>query len=615
MRRRAPCCARRDQRRYRRGAERRTDRAGNSRCGPQGAARNRDRSESARRKSPDGQSETRRCNRRCLYHHQPRNLRCRCLHTDTESRRNRAAIDDDAVADVRPSRGRWRAGGRVSANRYRVLQLRRAMNLIRRRHLRWTILLCAVAAAAGASPAAASGPQRRVEREAVAVKAPQPKPIDYDKITQEATDLLSKYIQINTTNPPGNELDAAKFLKDKFLADGIPATTWEPLPGRGIVAARLHGIGKHRKALLLLSHMDVVPADPKDWKVPPFSGEVKDGVIWGRGAIDDKGPAVVFLMSMLAIKRAGILLDRDIVFVATGDEEEGGRNGAGWFVEHQPSVFSDVGYVLNEGGGIRSEPNDHKTYYSVSVTEKTPLWVRITASGPRGHASAPPAETAVTKLVAALQRIVEYRSPIRIIGPVEDEYHAKAELSHGPKQWLDLISSLKDPAYLKQFVSEPQQNADVRDTITPTVLQASNKTNVISATASAELDCRLLPGSDPKAMLHTINKLIDNKDLKTEVILNFPPVSSPQKSELMSALQTLARHLDKGAPVVPTMSIGFTDSHYFRQKDITAYGFVPIQITPEEARGIHGANERISVEELGAGIRRMVDLLKIFGGR
>src|SRR5208282_4943610 len=249
-------------------------------------------------------------------------------------------------------------------------------------------------------------------------------------------------------------------------------------------------------ALLLLSHMDVVPP-VGDWKVPPFSGQVKDGEIWGRGSIDDKGAGVIFLMAMLAIKRAGILLDRDIVFVATGDEEEGGKNGAGWFVDHQQSVYSDVGYVLNEGGGIIPEPNSNKVYYSVSVTEKTPLWIRITATGAAGHASDPPAETAVTRLVQALRSLIEYRSPIRVIGPVEDEYHAKAELSHGPKQWFDLASSLKDPAYQRQFLEDPTRNADVRDTITPTVLQASSKTNVISATASAEIDCRLLPGSDP----------------------------------------------------------------------------------------------------------------------
>jgi acetylornithine deacetylase/succinyl-diaminopimelate desuccinylase-like protein len=461
-------------------------------------------------------------------------------------------------------------------------------------------------AAPAAKPAARTAP--------IVIKAPPPKKIDYPKITQEAAQLLSKYIQINTTNPPGNELAAAKMLKDQFLSDGIPATTWEPAPGRGIVAARLHGIGKHQKAILLLSHMDVVPANPKEWEVPPFSGEVKDGEIWGRGAIDDKGPGVIELMAMLAIKRAGILLDRDIVFVATGDEEEGGKLGAEWFVDHEHNTYDDVGYLLNEGGGIMVE-RDRKRLYTVSVTEKTPLWLRFTTTGPAGHAAEPPADTAVTRLVRALGRLDDYQSPVHIIGPVEDYFHALAEITHGPRQWLDLASSLKDPAFQKEFVSVPRQNAMVRNTITPTVLWASNKTNVISDIAYAEVDCRLLPGTDRNRFLRTIRKVVGTKDIKKiDVILNFPPVSSPQRSELMTAIQTLARRDDK-APVVPTMLAGFTDSHYFRQKKIIAYGFMPLEITRDEMDGIHGVNERIGVAELGAAIKRMVDLLKILGGR
>src|ERR1035437_5424015 len=211
-------------------------------------------------------------------------------------------------------------------------------------------------------------------------KAPPPQPINWDKVTQEATDLLSRYIQINTTNPPGNEIEAARMLRENFLTDGLPATPWEPQHGRGIVAARLSGIGKHTKSIILLSHMDVVPANPKEWEVAPFSGAVKDGKIWGRGSIDDKGPGVIELMAMLAIKRAGILLDRDVLFVATGDEEEGGKNGAGWFVDHESNIFSDAGYLINEGGGIRAL-SDNRKVYVVSVTEKTPLWLRLTATG------------------------------------------------------------------------------------------------------------------------------------------------------------------------------------------------------------------------------------------
>jgi len=443
-------------------------------------------------------------------------------------------------------------------------------------------------------------------------EAPPPQPINWDRVTQEATDLLSKYIQMNTTNPPGNEIEAARLLREKFLTDGIPATTWEPEKGRGIVAARLRGIGKHTKSIILLSHMDVVPANSKEWQVPPFSGTVKGGEIWGRGAIDDKGPGVIELMAMLAIKRAGILLNRDVLFVATGDEEEGGKNGAEWFIDHEPTVFSDAGYLINEGGFIRTLSDNKRKAYIVSITEKTPLWLRLTASGPPGHASDPPAETAVTRLVRALDRLSQYQTPIHVIGPVQDYYHTMAELDHGPRQQLDLITALKDPAYLTQFLDDPSQNAHVRDTITPTVLSASNKTNVISSTAYAEIDCRLLPGSDPKAVEADIKKAIDDDSIKIDVILNFPPISSPSRSPLMTAIQTLAHNHDQAA-VVPALINGYTDSHYFRQKKIVSYGFIPVVINPAEAKGIHGINERIGVKELADGIQRMVELLKIFG--
>ena len=362
------------------------------------------------------------------------------------------------------------------------------------------------------------------------------------------------------------------MLKEKFLTDGIPATTWEPQKGRGIVAARLRGIGKHNKSIILLSHMDVVPANPKEWEVPPFSGLVKDGEIWGRGALDDKGPGVIELMAMLAIKRAGILLNRDVLFVATGDEEEGGSNGAGWFVDHEASVFADAGFLLNEGGGIHALADNKRKVYVVSVTEKTPLWLKLTASGPAGHASDPPAETAVTRLVRALDKLSEYKTPIHVIGPVQDYYHTMAMLDHGPKQQLDLAAALKDPAYQNKFLSDPSQNARVRDTITPTVLSASQKTNVISETAYAEIDCRLLPGSDPKAVMNDIKKAIGDDSIKIDTILNFPPISSPSRSPLMTAIDSLARVHDQ-AGVVPSMVIGFTDSHYFRQKKIVSYGF------------------------------------------
>ncbi len=442
------------------------------------------------------------------------------------------------------------------------------------------------------------------------VKAPPPKAIDYDKLTQEATDFLAKYIRINTTNPPGNEMEAAKFLKEKFLSEGIPATTWEPEPGRGNIAARMRGIGEKEKALVLQSHMDVVPADASEWKVPPFSGEVKDGAIWGRGAADDKGPGVIALMAMLAIKRAGILLDRDIVFIATGDEEVGGRIGAEWFTEHEKDIYADAGSVLNlDSGGIVDLP-DGKKFYNVDVTEKTPLWLKLTTTGTEGHASAPPAQTAVTRLIGALARILDYHPQIHVTGPVEDQFRTIAELERGPRQYLDLAASLRDAAFAHEFLADPSNNAAVRDTIAPTVLEAGFKTNVLPRVATAEIDCRLLPEENQKQFLANLEKLINDKDVKVDVILQSPSATSPSKSLLMTALEKLA-HKEDHAPAVPGMADTFTDARFFRRQKLVAYSFTGLEFTP----GVHGVDEHLEIKQMEQAIRRMVRLLEIFGGR
>jgi acetylornithine deacetylase/succinyl-diaminopimelate desuccinylase-like protein len=464
----------------------------------------------------------------------------------------------------------------------------------------------------GGLPGWAAEPRAGMDGAAV-TKAPPPAPIDWEKLTQEATALLSQYIRIDTSNPPGDELGAARMLREKFLADGIPATVWEPAHGRGVLAARLRGAGKHTKAIVLLSHMDVVPANPKLWQVPPFSGEVKDGDIWGRGAIDDKGPGVIELMAMLAIKRAGILLDRDVIFIATGDEEEGGRNGAGWFVAHEKKVFADAGYLLNEGGGIEQTPGHHR-FYAVSVAEKTPMWIRLTAQGPGGHAAVPPDETAVTHLTAALGKLIAYRPPVRVLDTVRDYFRTVARLDKGPSEFKNIVVALRKPGYRKEFLKNPRYNALVRDTVTPTVLGASQKTNVIAPTAYAEIDCRLLPGTDTREFLDRIRQVIGDDTIKVDVLLNFRAVSSPPRSLLMNAINSVAWH-DGHNTVVPTMIAGFTDSHYFRDSGLISYGFVPVELTTAQEHTVHGVNERIGVKELGNGIRRMVELLRFAGGR
>ena len=438
-------------------------------------------------------------------------------------------------------------------------------------------------------------------------KAPPPKPPDYGKLTQEAAALLSKYIQINTSNPPGNELPAAKLLREKFLEDGIPASVWEPQPGRGIVAARLHGGGHHTKALVLLSHLDVAPANAQEWQIPPFSGQIKDGAVWGRGALDDKGPGVIELMAMLALKRSGVLLNRDVVFLATCDEEQGGKNGAGWVLTHQANLLSDAGYLLNQGGSISHAANGQR-FYAVSTTEKVPLWLKLTSQGPAARTSAPPEETSVSRLIRALDRLLAYQPPIRIIDPVRDYFQAIGQLEGGPPEYSDLAKALReDPEFAKKFLANPRNNALVRDTLTPTKLVGSDATNAIPTTAMAELDIQLLPAENPQTVQHNLIKTIDDKNVNVATILNFPAASSTPNSQLMSAITKLAQSDD--ARVVPAMGLVFTDSHYFRQKGIITYGFIPIELTAAEEQSINGINEHVSIKELGAAIHRLVQLL------
>ncbi len=196
----------------------------------------------------------------------------------------------------------------------------------------------------------------------------------------EAVSLLSRYIQIDTTNPPGNEIKAAAFLKEVFDREGIEARVIESSSGRGNIYARIRGDGS-KKAIVLLNHMDVVPADAKFWKEAPFGGSIKERVIWGRGALDDKGAAILELLAMAAFKRQNISLKGDVIFLGTADEEAGGALGAGYLTDKHPELFKDVGLVLNEGGGIRIDENGRARVYNVSVAEKTPLWLKLTASG------------------------------------------------------------------------------------------------------------------------------------------------------------------------------------------------------------------------------------------
>ena len=422
---------------------------------------------------------------------------------------------------------------------------------------------------------------------------------DWDAIEQEAAQLLSRYIQIDTTNPPGNEIAAAHFWQDLLAQEGLQAQIYESQPGRGIVYTRLKGSGEKRP-LILLHHMDVVPAQADNWEVDPFSGTIKDGQVYGRGAIDCKGTAVVQFLAMTLLKRQGISPKRDIIFLGTGDEETGGQQGAGWFVEHHFDLIQDAQFLLTEGGGIRD--NEGKISYSISVAEKSPCWIQLDAKGEPGHGSVPRPDSAVNRLLRALGKIQNYTAPVKVVPAVQAYFSALAEHEREDEQkaeqYRNLERALADPDFRRAFTSEPHNNALIRNTISPTVLKGSEKTNVVPAQATAELDCRLLPGEDPQQFVATLTEVIDDPHIELSVLLNFRPVASEAGTPLFQAISSVAKRQHPDALILPSMLSGFTDAHYFREKGIVSYGFSGLALNEGESYGVHGPNERVPLASL-----------------
>jgi acetylornithine deacetylase/succinyl-diaminopimelate desuccinylase-like protein len=435
---------------------------------------------------------------------------------------------------------------------------------------------------------------------------------------REAATLLSQYLAINTTNPPGNEGRAAEWLKAVLAREGISAQVLEPRPGKANLYARVKGDGGARP-LILLNHMDVVLASPEHWKVDPFSGIVSDGYVWGRGALDMKGEAVVQLMAIMILKRAGVPLKRDIIFLAVSDEEIGGGVGAGWFVENHRNLVADAEFLINEGGTIRTDASGRIEYYGVGTTEKSPFWLDVIARGTPGHGSRPTPDSPVHRLVRALDRIARYQTPL-IVSPVVERYFrdlSTIESDSARRGWLaDIRAALRDSAAVRALTSDITYNALLRNTISITGLKGSDKTNVIPPVASAAVDVRLLPGQEPAAFLAELVRVVDD----TSVTIapqgpNWPATESPIDTELFRAIVAAARARDPKALVTTPPLTGFTDSHYFRRVGIVSYGLSPFPLTPVESRGVHGNDERVSLEDLTFGVRFMYDIVSRVAAR
>lgn len=437
---------------------------------------------------------------------------------------------------------------------------------------------------------------------------------DYDY----AVKLLSNYIKIDTTNPPGNEKLGALYLQGVLKENGLEAEVFETVKDRAIVFARLKGNGK-KKAVILLSHIDVVPAQASDWKYPPFAAEIHDGELWGRGTLDMKGMGIMELAALLAIKRSGQLLDRDIIFLATPDEEVGGTYGAQWFAKNKKSLVADAEYLLNEGYSIEADGKGKAKYWGVDYAEKSVLWLSLSANGLAGHASMPMSNSANNRLIHALEKIAEHPPKITLLPATKEFFQSIASTEASPLK--ELYANIADTAQHSSKATETALSVDklkysmLRNTVSITVLKAGYKTNVIPAQSYAELDCRLLPGVTPEAFIATLKETIADPSIEVKIIEWEKGDPSAVDSQMFRAIKAANKSEAATAPAVPAVPVvpvivpWFTDSHWFRELGIQSYGFEPIEVDAEHLATMHGKDERIPLAAFRRGINRLVRIL------
>ena len=420
-------------------------------------------------------------------------------------------------------------------------------------------------------------------------------------IEDEALDWLQSFIRIDTINPPGNETRAVDFIAGILEAEGIPYQTAESAPGRGNIWARLEG--GDEPALIMLQHTDVVPADPNYWTTDPLSGEIRDGYLWGRGTLDMKGTGISQLATFISLKRAGVPLNRDVVLVATADEEAGGFYGAGWLVDNHPEIFEGAGLLINEGGN--GEQSDKELLFNVEVTQKVPVWLRLKAIDTPGHGSMPNATSAVTRIVDALGIVRANPFEPRIV-PAVDQMFQSLAMSASP-EWEDaynnMSAAVKEPGFLAKLQEHsPFLHALTRDTCSITRFGGSNKINVVPPEAWAELDCRILPDRPSEVFVDEMREMIRETGVEIEVLMAFTPAVSPTDTVLYAAIEEVTAERHPGSRVMPSVASGFTDSHFTRDLGIPSYGFDPIVVPEAEFSRIHGNDERINVEAFKRGV-------------
>jgi acetylornithine deacetylase/succinyl-diaminopimelate desuccinylase-like protein len=427
--------------------------------------------------------------------------------------------------------------------------------------------------------------------------------LNWDRLTEEATSLLSDYIRVDTVNPPGNESRACEWLAPILDREGVAYRLYDPGDNRTTLVATLAGTGSRGRPLLLLNHTDVVPFEREHWSFEPLGGEVRDGYVLGRGASDMKGMGVIELMVFLLHKRLNLPLARDLVFMAVADEEAGSAFGVEFLAREHPELL-ECDYVINEGGSGTTEVfGVRRPVFSIGVAEKGPFWLRLSATGRPGHGSVPHDDNAADRLVRALQRIVEWERPLMPSVEVMEYFR---QLQQGGVLREPITGEL-----LQRLAAEhPRIHSVQTNSISLTTLHAGVKHNVIPASASATLDVRLVPGYDPDRFLAELRGVIDDEKILIEEVFRSSTPPSPLDTELYSVITRSVKSAVEDAVVVPGVSTGFTDSRVFRRLGIPAYGFVPVLLDPEDVGRAHGNDERLSVENLRLGMQILLDVVR-----
>jgi acetylornithine deacetylase/succinyl-diaminopimelate desuccinylase-like protein len=416
----------------------------------------------------------------------------------------------------------------------------------------------------------------------------------------EALGHLKNLVRINTSNPPGGELKAAQYIADALAKDGFEPKVFESAPGRGNVWCRLKGTGTGRP-LMLIGHLDTVPATAEGWTHPPFDAVEQDGFIWGRGTIDMKQMAAMSVTVMATLKRAGFTPSRDLICCFTADEETGGAYGAGWMVDNQPDLIR-AEYALGEVGGFTIETPGRRIY-PVMTAEKGVARLVVRARGEGGHGSMPVADNAVSKLGLAAYRLSNTPLPVKVTPTAAAFIRTLARETGGVRglaMRLMLVPAFTD-AIIDTLVKAPDQQRFLRailhNTVTPTVVHAGGQVNVIPTEATMMLDGRHLPGVTIEELVEEVAEALGPL-VTVEPAGYGQPVEAPRETPLFRAIERTIAAVDPRGVVAPYLVSGYTDAKHYARLGITVYGFTPLRLPPgfPFAQLFHAVNERIPVE-------------------